>query len=120
MAAKQNYAPAQNNLATMYWNGWGVTENREAALKYLELASREGYAPAQYNVALSYATRDLETNYPDMAVKWLEAADQSDYAPASFKLGVDAAKGLGVGEGLRESGTIVCEGGESGGSLVTV
>src|SRR5579859_7939983 len=47
-AAAQKYAPAQNQLGTMYENNTGLPQNDKQAVTYYRLAANQGYAPAQY------------------------------------------------------------------------
>ena len=97
MAAKQNYAPAQKQSCYDVLERLGSYRKPRGSIKISR--TRFSRRLCAGTVQCSFVLRNSRSgkqNYPDIAVKWLEAADQSDYAPASFKLGVDAAKGLGV------------------------
>ena len=52
--AEQGYAAAQLNLALMYYNGEGTTQNYKAAFDWFTKAAEQGYAKAQYNLAVVY------------------------------------------------------------------
>ena len=52
--AEQGDAAAQFNLALMYEDGIGVTQDDKEAVKWYRLAAEQGYALAQYNLATMY------------------------------------------------------------------
>jgi len=52
--AEQGNAGAQYNLALMYNNGDGVTQNYKIAVKWYELAAAQGIVDAQYNLGWMY------------------------------------------------------------------
>ncbi|MBS0287177.1 MAG: sel1 repeat family protein, partial [Proteobacteria bacterium] len=55
-AAENNYALAQYNIGLMYYNGWGVTEDRGLALKWFERAAKHHESEyAQYLMGEMYA-----------------------------------------------------------------
>lgn len=47
----QGYAPAQNQLGSMYENNIGVPQNYKSAAAWYRLAANQGFAAAQYNLA---------------------------------------------------------------------
>src|SRR5215471_4094648 len=53
-SAAQGFAPAENQLGTMYENNIGVPQNYKRAATYYRLAANQGFAPAQYNLAALY------------------------------------------------------------------
>ena len=52
--AEQGNAYAQNNLGTLYANGWGVPKDYKTAAKWWTLAAEQGYVLAQYNLGQVY------------------------------------------------------------------
>ena len=46
-AAEQGYAAAQYNLGINYYNGTGVSQNKEEAKKWLRKAANQGYENAK-------------------------------------------------------------------------
>src|SRR5262249_10658206 len=48
-SAAQGYAPAQNQLGSMYENNIGLPQNFKRAANYYQLAAKQGFALAQYN-----------------------------------------------------------------------
>ena len=53
-AAEQGDAEAQDNLAFMYKNGQGVTQDYAQAVKWYRKAAEQGYAGAQINLGVMY------------------------------------------------------------------
>src|SRR5439155_1144528 len=53
-SADQGYAPAENQLATIYQHGFGAVRNFKLALAYYRKAADQGYAPAQFNLGVTY------------------------------------------------------------------
>ncbi|MBP9693346.1 MAG: sel1 repeat family protein, partial [Alphaproteobacteria bacterium] len=63
LAANQGYAPAQDNLGTMYYRGEGnLPQHLIKAARLYKLAADQGYAPAQNNLGMMYY--DGEGNLP--------------------------------------------------------
>lgn len=52
MAAKKGNKVAQNTIGNMYFNGQGVEENLEKAIKWLERAAAQGHEAAKGRLAL--------------------------------------------------------------------
>jgi uncharacterized protein len=50
-SATQGFAPAQNQLGSMYENNVGVPQDYKRAATYHRLAANQGFAPARYNLA---------------------------------------------------------------------
>jgi len=93
-AAAQGDADAQFNLAVLFEEGRGVTQEAPAAARYYALAAAQGHLAAQTNLGLLYiegrgVKRNLATAY-----QWIEAAASRGYAKASYALGVMEAEGL--------------------------
>jgi len=53
-AAAQRYAPAQNQLGSMYEYNAGLPQDDKRAVSYYRLAANQGYALAQYSLAAMY------------------------------------------------------------------
>jgi TPR repeat protein len=69
IAASNNYAEAQYELARMYAEGRGTLEDADEAAKWYESAARNGHAEAQYQVAESEFNK---------AVFWLKQSANDD------------------------------------------
>jgi TPR repeat protein len=77
-SAAQGYAPAQNQLGSMYENGIGVPQNYKRAASYYRLAADQGFASAQYNLAGFFeAGRGVHRDYKQALSWYRKAADQS-------------------------------------------
>ena len=114
MAAKQNYAPAQNDFGMIYQNGlWGVVKNLEKALELFKKAAtpypdtaspfKNGYAPAQHNLAITYANGiGVKQDFKE-ALKWFQKAAEQGVAESQFSLGLSYYKGDGVKQDFKEA-----------------
>ena len=96
LRAEQGVAEAQFNLGVMYFNGDGVTQDFETALKWYSLAAEQGNAGAQYSLGYMYVdglgvTQDYRT-----ALKWFSLAAEQGNAGAQYSLGLMYYNGDGV------------------------
>ena len=96
LAAEQGYAPAQNNLGRMYYEGQGVPEDNKTALKWYRLAVEKGYAEAQYNLGKMYQKGNGVPKDYKTALKWYRLAAEQGESSAQFTLAWEYAKGEGV------------------------
>jgi len=95
-AAEQGDAYAQNNLADMYAQGQGVTQDYKEAVKWYRLAAERGVAKAQYNLGAMYKDGQGVTQDYKEAVKWYRLAAEQGYVFAQFNLGYAYQRGLGI------------------------
>ena len=82
LAANQRDMYAQYNLAIMYENGLGVTQNNQKAVEYYKLSADQGFADAQYILGVRHKTQDNQKAFDYFTL----AADQG-HADAQYKLG---------------------------------
>ena len=95
-AARQNYAPGQFNLGTMYFEGHGVALNESEGVRWFRLAADQGYAPAQFNLGVAYhAGRGVAPDDTE-AARWFRLAAEQGHAPAQSNLGTLYDQGQGV------------------------
>jgi TPR repeat protein len=85
--AKGGDRPAQELLARLHFEGWGVPRDHAAAVRWFESAAAGQYAPAQYNLARMYEQGlgiglDL-----GKSLKWFRAAAEHGDAEAQGHLG---------------------------------
>ena len=84
LAADQNHADAQCNLAVMHANGWGVPQSDEEAFKWYSLAADQGVTAAQIGVAKMYSSDFGAERDNVQAHMWFSiASDLGDYNAAS-------------------------------------
>ncbi|MBQ1931964.1 MAG: sel1 repeat family protein, partial [Muribaculaceae bacterium] len=84
--AEQGNAWAQNNLGDCYYNGRGVDQNYDEAVKWYRKAAKQGNAPAQYNLGYCYYNgHGVDKNY-DEAVNWYRKAAEQGYNLAKSAL----------------------------------
>ena len=94
--AEQGYADAQNNLGSMYDEGYGVRENDKIAVKWYTLAADQDHANAQYNLGFMYDYGRGVLENDNTAVKWYTSAAGQGNARAQAKLGFMYQYGEGV------------------------
>ena len=84
--AEQGDAPAQYELALMYFYGIGVDQDEEQALNWMEEAAEQGSAPAQYELALMYLHGRVVEQDEEQAFYWMSKAARQGYAKAKKML----------------------------------
>lgn len=95
-AADRGDARAQNALALLYLNGWGVSADHGTAARLFRQAADQGYARAEHNLALLYQTgRGVEKDEA-LAADWLKRAARRGYVPSQSDLGYAYYAGQGV------------------------
>lgn len=95
-AAGSNFALAEVNLGSLYFNGQGVDKDYQEAAKWDRLAADQGLAPAQANLGLMYALgQGVVQDYAE-AERLLRLAAVQGFAPAENSLGALYANGQGV------------------------
>jgi hypothetical protein len=95
-AALNGYAPAQVNLAVMYANGWGTTQNYGVALQWFSAASQQHYARADYNLGILYMQgTGVRRDYAE-ALRWFRRAADAGDSSAETNVGYIYDTGLGV------------------------
>ena len=94
--AERGDLTAQLNLAQLYLNGIGVSQDDAEAQKYLRLAAAQHHPWAQYNLGVLYEHgRGVPQNYAEAVKFYRLAAEQGD-ADAQYNLGVSYESGKGV------------------------
>ena len=95
-AARRGYAPAQVNLAVIYINGWGTSQNYGVALNWLNAAAKQGHARAYANLGILYMNGwGVRRDYAE-AFRYLELAAAAGDSGAQANLGYLYDGGLGV------------------------
>ena len=95
-AAEKGLAEAQNNLGSMYQNGWGVTQDYEKAKELYTKAAEQELAEAQYNLGVMYKNGwGVTQNYEKAKELYTKAAEQ-ELAEAQYNLGMMYECGEGV------------------------
>ena len=97
-AVQQGYAPAQDNLAVMYFKGDGRAQDLQRAREWFERAVQQGYAPAQFNLALMYLEGEGVAQDWQIARELFERAAQQGFAPAQYNLALMYLEGEGVAQ----------------------
>ena len=96
--AEQGHSPSQYNLGFMHYNGEGVPQDYEAAVKWYTRAAEQDHIDAQFRLGTMYwsgigVLRDYKA-----ALKWYTLAAEQGDSNAQNNLGVMYANGQGVPE----------------------
>ena len=95
-AAARGDARAQNALALLYRNGWGVPQDYDRAAALFERAADQGLSRAQHNLALLYQAGLGVDRNDALAATWLKRAGRRGYVPSQSDLGYVYYVGQGV------------------------
>ncbi len=98
LAAQQNLAPAQYELALCYELGTGTEKNLNLAFEWYQKAAEMGHAPAMHRLGLFYEKGVIGTPSPQEAFKWYNRAAERGYANGIFSLGVCYDWGIGTSQ----------------------
>ncbi|MEX0924101.1 MAG: SPOR domain-containing protein [Rhodovibrionaceae bacterium] len=102
-SAEQGVAAAQNNLALMYAEGRGVSQNKPQALALWEAAARGGHPHAQYNMGLLFYRGEGVERDLSMAAAWFGQAAESGLAEAQFAVAEMHRLGIGLPQDDRKA-----------------
>ncbi len=96
LAAKGN-TTALINLANLFQQGQGVSEDQKQALDYVRQAAELGDARAQFELGMAYETGHVLGRDIDLAASWLKKSAEQDFSDAQFSYGVMVATNKGAG-----------------------
>lgn len=96
LAAKGN-TTAMINLANLFQQGQGVTEDQKKATELLRQAAQAGDARAQYEIGIAYEKGHTVSRDITQAASWLKKSAEQNYADGQFAYGVMLATGNGKG-----------------------
>lgn len=96
LAAKGN-TTALINLANMFQQGQGVTEDQRRGLEYVAKAAELGDARAQFEIGMAYEKGAVLGRDIDKAAEWLRKSAEQDYGDGQFAYGVMLATARGKG-----------------------
>jgi uncharacterized protein len=96
--AERGDVRAQFNLATMHYNGEGVSQNHQEAAKWFRMAAEKGDAQAQRYLGFMYAHGQGVARDDREAVKWYGLAAEQGDAEAQVNLGVMYSSARGTAQ----------------------
>ncbi len=100
--AEQGDAEAQYELGKLYYYGYGVARDYQAAAKWTRLSAEQGNAEAQSNLGLSYYFGEgVPQDYQESA-KWTRLSAEQGLARAQSSLGLSYYHGEGVPQDYQE------------------
>jgi len=86
LAAAQGLDGAQCDLGYMYYDGWGVDEDRAEALRWFQLAAAQGHPYALYWVASCHQNGQGVRKNKAAAIRWYRRARAAGNTYAAAKL----------------------------------
>lgn len=95
--AEKGNTTALINLANMFQQGQGVTEDQKQGMQYVIRAAELGDARAQFELGIAYEKGVLVPRDIALASKWLKASAEQGYSDGQFAYGVMVATAFGTG-----------------------
>ena len=95
--AEKGNTTALVNLANLFQQGQGVTEDQKHAITYVRKAAELGDARAQHELGIAYEKGTVVERDIESAAAWLKKSAEQDYADGQFAYGVMLATGFGKG-----------------------
>lgn len=95
-AAKKGNADARLKVGVMYFEGEGVSKNKEEAARWLRLAAGQGNAEAQSKLGWMYMYGEGVQKNEAEAFRWTRSAAEQGNAKAQCNLSLLYEDGLGV------------------------
>lgn len=93
---------SQTNVGFLYYEGKGVAQNYEEAVRWYTIAAKMVYPDALFNLGVAHADgKGVERN-PVEAQRWYRLAAEAGYAPAQVIMGNIYLRGEGVAVDPRE------------------
>lgn len=85
------------NLANLFQQGQGVTEDQKRAMSYVQRAAELGDARAQFEMGIAHEKGTVVDRNIEKAAAWLRKSAEQDYADGQFAYGVMLATSYGKG-----------------------
>ena len=95
---KQGDVDAQARLGVAYYNGRGVAQDHEEAVRWARLAAEQGNARAQALLGVAYFNGHGVTQDHEEAARWSRLAAEQGNSGAQALLGVAYSNGAGVAQ----------------------
>jgi len=107
-AADKGDAQAQYELGSMYWDAYGVPQDRAKAAALLQKAADQGNASAQVSLGIIYEKGlGVPKDLVKAAAFYQKAADQGDPS-ALYALGTMYVEGKGVPKNAKKGCSLLC------------
>ena len=95
-AAKYGFAPALANFGKCYYDGKGVTENKELGMRYFDMAANKGNYPAMHYMGEIYHNGEIVKKNDSLAYCYYSRAAASGYAQSQRMMGRFHEEGIFV------------------------
>ncbi|MCX7354082.1 MAG: tetratricopeptide repeat protein [Alphaproteobacteria bacterium] len=102
-AAMRGEAAAQHDLAILYAQGNGVTQDYREAARWFREAALQGVANAQYNLGVLHERGLGVQKDPLEALLWYLSAAEQNHTAAQYNVGVAYAEGRGIPQNYTEA-----------------
>ena len=86
----------QSLLGQAYYQGWGVAQNYDMAVRWWRGAANKGWSAAQYDLGQCLLEGKGVTKDEREAVEWFKKAAEQDHPDAHYALGICYISGSGV------------------------
>jgi uncharacterized protein len=87
---------AQTNIGYLYYEGKGVSQNLQEAIKWYKMAATKNYPDACFNLGVAYSEGQGVERDPAEALRWYQIAADAGYAPAQTMVGNIYFRGVDV------------------------
>lgn len=94
--AEDGNAEAQNNVAHMYEEGFGVAQNYATAMEWYRRSAANDLPEAQHNIGLLYNNGYGVAQNPIEAVRWFKLAATKELKESEYMLGLAYQSGNGA------------------------
>lgn len=119
--AKNDDDKAQFNVALIYENGLGVSQDLKRAKQWYEKSAKQGNAQAQFNLAkLYYALSNEDIHAYKKSKYWYEKSTELGFKYAYNNLAVFYLKGLSVKKDTQKAFELLKQGAQKGDSTAQI
>ena len=102
-AAKKGLPEAMGNVGHCYWNGIGVRQNKELAVKWFKKAANAGDVESMRSIGYAYNVGNGVYRNRKKAFEWYEMAASNGDGRAMLEVGVKYRNGDGVNQNIEEA-----------------
>ena len=95
-AASYGYAPALANIGKCYFDGKGVSEDKQLALRYFEMAAEKGNNLAMHNLGDIYHEGKIVAGNDSLAYEYYRKAAENNFAGSQRMMGLYHEEGIFV------------------------
>ena len=113
-AAKSGMKEAEAAIGTMYWGGYGVDKDLNAARWWMERAAEKGSDIALRALGLMYRLGEGVSSDFEKSARYFQQASELGNADATYFLGLQYQQGLGVPKDAHKAMALIAQAAEHG------